>query len=373
MPSVSVIVPIYNGVDFLPAFFASLGAALPEGAQLILIDDGSEEPVWDTVPEFGRADSVMRIQNETNLGYCASVNQAFAAATGEIVVQLNTDLILESECIGAMIDLISRKRQVGIVGSKLIFPTTGLIQHAGMAFGIHTKLHTFWEMPASHPLCSKTREVQMVTGATATMTRRTLDLIGPFDETYYNHNEDIDHCLQAVRHGLRNFVCADSVAYHWRHASGPARFAGVTPAEAVFWTRWGKSFETDLGDFVDEAVDYAMSQSPELGDAPCEIVDLSRGPDQPIVLESLRRYWPDLDERFRAFRQTGNAAKRLHLPLLLPHWMIEEPRPFVYVVDSYRELEENQLWFARRRNVVEDELIVDLRAAALRASELSPR
>ena len=364
---------MFNGVSFLPEFFASLAPALPEGTQLILIDDGSEEPVWDTVPEFGRAESVLRIQNERNLGYCASVNQAFTAATGEVVVQLNTDLILDPGCIRAMVGLISREKQVGIVGSKLIFPTTGLIQHAGMAFGNHTKLHTFWEMPASHPLCNKTREVQMVTGATATMTRRVLDLIGPFDEAYYNHNEDIDHCLQAGRRGLRNFVCADSVAHHWRHASGPARLAGVTPAEAVFWTRWGNSFETDLDRFVDEAVDHAISQASDLADAPVEVLDLSRGADQPIALASLRRHWPALDERIRSFRQTGNAAERLRLPLLLPHWMVEEPRPFVYVVDSYRELEENQLWFARRRSVVKEELIVDLRAAALLASELPSR
>ena len=54
MPQVSVIVPIFNGVAFLPAFFESLDAALPHGSQVILVDDGSTEPIWDTVPPLGR-------------------------------------------------------------------------------------------------------------------------------------------------------------------------------------------------------------------------------------------------------------------------------------------------------------------------------
>ena len=62
-------------------------------------------------------------------------------------------------------------------------------------------------------------------------------------------------------------------------------------------------------------------------------------------------------------------SERLRLPLVLPHWIADEPTPFIYLVDRYRELEENELWFVNRRRVVNDELIVDLTGAALRTSE----
>lgn len=370
MPRVSVIVPLFNGVEFLPAFFASLQGALPAGSQLIFIDDGSTQPVWETVPEFAGAESIIRLRNEENFGYCVSVNRAFPLATGEVIVQLNTDLIFEPDCIDAMVDLIEREDRVGIVGSKLIFPTTGLVQHVGMAFGNYTKSHIFLELPAAHPLCCKTRAMQVVTGATAAMTRHVLDKVGPFDERYFNHNEDIDHCLLARRHGFRNFICADSVAHHWESQSGPARFAGVEAAEGLFWSKWGTEFESDLGLFVDEGLDHALGEAPHLEGLPFEILDLSRGADQPIVLNSLRRRWPGVETRVRHFRQAGNPSSRLRLPLLLPHWVAEEPTPFIYLVDRYRELTENERWFSGRRHAVEDELIVDLTGAALRTSEL---
>lgn len=371
MPRVSVIVPLFNGIAFLPAFFDSLSAALPDDTQLVLVDDGSTEPVWDVVPEFDKAGAVVRLQNDTNLGYSVAVNRGFKAATGELIVQLNTDLILEPRCITAMVDLIAREERVGIVGSKLVFPTTGLVEHVGMAFGNHTKPKFFFELPARHPLCAKTRELQIMTGATVAMTRRVLDRLGPLDESYFNHNEDIDHCLLAVKHGLRNFVCAESVAHHWRSHSGPARFARRAASEAMLWSRWGGGYEVDLGRFVDEALDHLLLETPELDGFPFEVLDLSRGADRQIVLERIGRRWPGADARVRDYRQMNNPAEQLRLPLLLPHWVPAEPTPFLYLVDGYRELEENALWFETRSQIVTEEVIVDLKGVAVTTSEVS--
>lgn len=371
MPRVSVIVPIFNGISFLPSFFESLEAALPDDSQLILVDDASTEPVFDSAPHRVGVEPVVRLRNDRNLGYSVAVNRGFGVATGEIVVQLNTDLVLEPNCIHAMIELIQREKDVGIVGSKLIFPTTGRVQHVGMAFGNYSQRHVYYEVRSTHPLCAQTREVQITTGATVAMTRRVLDQLGPLDEGYFNHNEDIDHCLRAIQRGLRNFMCADSVAHHWESASGPARFAQIESSEAAFWSTWGHHHDVDLGTFVDEAVDHVLNEMPHLASMPFEILDLSRGADESILLERLSRRWPDAGARVRHFRQTNNPSDRLSLPIVLPHWIGEEPTPFIYLVDRHRELEENALWFARRRLVVEDELVVDLNATVLHASEVS--
>lgn len=370
MPQISAVIPIFNGSAFLPAFFESLNPALPAGAEVILIDDGSTEPVWDVVPTFPSSCNVIRLRNEMNLGYSVAVNRGFAAATGEIVVQLNTDLVLDVACITAMVELIAHQEGVGVVGSKLVYPTTGLVQHVGMAFGDHTKIHIYKDLPAAHPLCQPTRELQIVTGATVATTRRVLEQLGPLDEGYFNHNEDLEHCLLAVKHGLRNFMCADSIAHHWESHSGPARFAQTKTSDAIFWSRWGASIATDLGRYVDEAVDSLLSQRPDVEDLTFDLIDLSRGIDRAILIQRLDARWPDLDARVRHYRQLNNPIAPLSLPLLLPHWVVAEPVPFIYLVDSYRELEDNTLWFRNRASVVEDELIADLTGVVVHVSEL---
>jgi GT2 family glycosyltransferase len=373
LPRVSAIVPIFNGVAFLPAFIESLSAALPAGSQLILVDDASTEPVWDTVPEMPGVESIVRLVNDSNVGYSAAVNRGFGVATGDIVVQLNTDLILEPDCVTAMVDLIDREERVGIVGSKLVYPTNGLVEHVGLSFGSLTKHRIFWQLPAAHPLCSRTRELRIVSGATVAMTRRVLDRLGPLEEQYFNQNEDLEHCLLAAKQGLRNFACAESVAHHWRSHSGPARFARIAASDSLFWSRWGSECEPDLGRFVDEGLDHVLAEAPQLAERPFQLLDLSRGVDQPIVLDRLRLRWPDIEADVRNFRQMNNPSDRLWLPLLLPQWVRAEPTPFVYLVDAYRELEENALWFEGRRRVVEDELVVDLNGVAARPSDLWPR
>jgi GT2 family glycosyltransferase len=372
VPSVSVIVPIYNGLAHLPAFFESVVRALPPGSQVILVDDGSTQPVFDCVPDMPGASEVLHLRNEHTLGYCVAVNRAFELATGEIIVQLNTDLVLQPECITAMVDLIARERNVGIVGSKLIYPTTGLIQHIGMAFGNHIHRHIYMELPADHPLCLRTREMQFQTSATAAMTRRVLNRIGPLDEAFFNANDDLDHCLKAHEAGFRNFTCAESVAHHWESRSGPARFARAQAAEGLFWTRWGNRHEVDLGRFVDEALDDLLDHNADMAEVPFEILDLSRGQDQSIILDCLAHRWTGIQQRVRSYRQFGNDATQIHLPLVLPHWVAAEPTPFVYLVDRYRSLAENRLWFANRRQVVTEELVVDLTGVSLRTSEAFP-
>lgn len=372
MPTVSVIVPIYNGLAYLPAFFGSLVDALPAGSEVILVDDGSTQPVFDAVPEMPRAGAVMQLRNERNGGYCVAVNRAFAMATGEIIVQLNTDLVLERDCITTMIDLIEAERNVGIVGSKLLQPTTGRVQHIGMAFGDHSHKHIYMDLPADHPLCKRTREVQFQTSATAAMTRTVLERIGPLDEGFYNANDDLDHCMKALHAGFRNFTCAESVAHHWESQSGPARFAGEKVAEALFWARWGGRHAVDLARFVDEALDHLLDEHPVLGEMPFHVLDLTRGGDQPLVFACLAARWPGLAERSRSHRQVAIADTRIRLPLVLPHWIATEPVPFIYMVDRHRELEDNSLWFEGRRRVVDEEVVVDLSGVLLPTSEAFP-
>lgn len=369
----SVIVPIFNGVAYLSSFFESLRVALPEGSELILVDDGSTEPVFDVIPDFDATIEVSRLSNGSNLGYCVAVNRGFRSATGDIIVQLNTDLVLDPHCITAMIDLIQDQRDIGIVGSKLVFPTTGLVQHMGMAFGHYSTIPIYLALPPTHPLCQRTREVQIMAGATVGMTRQVWDRIGPLDERYFNSSEDIDHCLRASQEGLRNFVCAESVAHHWESLSGPARYARIESSDALFWSTWGSRYEVDLGKFVDEALDHVFGQAPGLETTPFEILNLSRGANDSIVVESLARRWPGIDQRVRSFRQMNNSSESLWLPLILPHWVGAEPRPFIYLVDHYRDLKENVLWFETRHRLVGDELVVDLNAVALHTSEIAHR
>jgi GT2 family glycosyltransferase len=370
MPSISVIVPLFNGIRYLPYFLHSLAEAVPRNAEVIFVDDGSTEPVLDAITNELPVKSVIKLRNERNGGYSVAVNRGFAQATGEVVLQLNSDLVLEPHSIQAMLDLIDRTPKVGIVGSKQVFPTTGVLRHIGIAFGRKSIRHIYQGLPANHPLCCRTRKMQLVSGATVAMTRKVLEEIGPLDEDYYNTQENFDHCMKAHARGYENYTCAESVVYHWVSQSGPARFARVEEGDALFWSAWGAKRTVDLDVFVDEALNHVVACQPDFSRYDFEPLSLCRGPDESILLEQLERRWKNISAKIHRTNAFNSAHSTLWLPMELPYRAMMNPTPYVYLVDHFSELAENRMWFEARHRIVETELIIDTGGSALTSHEL---
>ena len=370
MPTISIVVPIFNGSHYLPYFLESLAKAAPHDAELIFVDDGSSEPVLDLIPDDFPAASVTKLRNERNRGYSVAVNRGFACAKGDILVQLNTDLVLDGSCIEAMVDLIGTSPKVGVVGSKQIFPTTGLLRHIGMAFGTRRHRHIYSGMPANHPLCCKTRVMQIVSGSTVAMSKQVLADIGPLDERYYNTRENLDHCLKAHVLGYRNYTCADSVTYHWVGQSGPARFARAEEDNALFWAEWTARRSVDLNRFVDEALDHLIGIHPQLLDYRFEPLSLCRSCDESILLDCLEQTWKGAGAKIHHTRVLNSAHSKLWLPMELPYRAMMNPSPYIYLVDRVGQLSENRMWFEARSRIVESEVVMDTTAVVITTSEL---
>jgi GT2 family glycosyltransferase len=370
MPSLSIIVPIFNGMRYLQYFLNSLAEALPSQAELIFVDDGSNEPVMEMIPSDFPAASVIKLQNERNQGYSVAVNRGFLAASGDILVQLNSDLIMDRNCITAMVELIEKTPKAGVVGSKQLFPTSGLLRHIGMAFGQRRHRHIYSGMPADHPLCCKTREMQIVSGSTVAMSRKVLEDIGPLDERYYNSRENLDHCMRAHVRGYVNYTCAESITYHWIGQSGPARFSRVEEDGALFWAEWMPLRLVDLDRFVDEALDHLLNNQPQLLDFKFEPLDLCRSVDKAILLERLERRWSGITSKTHHTRIFNSSHTKIWLPMELPHRAMLNPAPYVYLVDRISQLSENRMWFENRRRIVKSELVMDTTAVVMTVKEL---
>lgn len=84
---ISIITPWRNGVADLLADYA----AATEGAQIVTVDNGSDPADADALRAFTEPRGVY-LRNEANAGFAAANNQGYAAATGDIIVFLNSDI-----------------------------------------------------------------------------------------------------------------------------------------------------------------------------------------------------------------------------------------------------------------------------------------
>ena len=88
MPRVSVVMPVYNGEDYLAEAVDSIINQKFEDFELLIIDDGSTDRTPDIIKEFVAKDSRVRyIQNEKNLGLSQTLNKGIKEAQGQYIAQ----------------------------------------------------------------------------------------------------------------------------------------------------------------------------------------------------------------------------------------------------------------------------------------------
>lgn len=92
----SIVVPIYNEEDNIPALHASISGALATTSlayEIILVDDGSSDNSFSLLKNIARDDQRVKvIRFRRNFGQTAAMAAGFDAASGRVVVPMDGDL-----------------------------------------------------------------------------------------------------------------------------------------------------------------------------------------------------------------------------------------------------------------------------------------
>jgi hypothetical protein len=193
--------------------------------EVILVDDQS---IDETVLASAIIGGLGVLRNERNLGFVGSVNAGAAIAKGKYLLLLNNDTEVRSGWLNELHDTLERDAEIGVVGSKLLFPN-GTLQECG---GIVWRLGDGWnygrDMDPNLPQFRHLRDVDYVSGA-ALMVRRTVwDEVGGLSEEYAPaYYEDADICFKARAAGHRVVVQPAPVVVHHEGISVGRDVSGV--------------------------------------------------------------------------------------------------------------------------------------------------
>jgi GT2 family glycosyltransferase/glycosyltransferase involved in cell wall biosynthesis len=248
MPRASIVIPIYEMAGLLTACLASLEADGLDDIELILVDNASTESRMTTLLRDWD-DRAVVLRNAVNTGFATGCNQGAAAATAPVVVFLNSDTEVRPGWIEPLIESASEPG-AGMVGARLLYPD-GRVQHAGMALSDGMQpLHLHQRVPGDHPAVTRTRELQLVTGACCAIDRALFAEHRGFDTDYTNGYEDVDLCLRLIRDGRRNIYRGDSVVVHHESMS-PGRADLESQNAVLFRTRW-QGWRSDFAELLAE-------------------------------------------------------------------------------------------------------------------------
>ena len=127
LPKVSIITPVFNGVDYISQTLDSIvNLNLNVSYECIVINDGSSDNSLDVISAY--ADQV-RVFTQNNIGEAATINRALNLAWGEYVLVVNADdPLLDGRLLELATDILDRDSSV-----VAVYPNWKVIDQDGNA------------------------------------------------------------------------------------------------------------------------------------------------------------------------------------------------------------------------------------------------
>jgi GT2 family glycosyltransferase len=228
VPRITVVIPNWNGKEFLEVCLPSLRKQEFEDFEVIVVDNGSEDGSREFVEaNFPEARFILLGKNR---GFSAAANTGVRASGSELVALLNNDTRQEAGWLSALARAADSHPEAGSFASRMLdLHDPGLLDGAGDALRKSGLPYRIGHGERDRGQYDEPRHIFGACAAAALYRREMLDEIGAFDEDFFAYCEDGDLSFRAQLAGYRCLYAPDAVVYHVGSASsGGKRSATAT-------------------------------------------------------------------------------------------------------------------------------------------------
>lgn len=113
--TVSIIIPIYNIQEYIKPCLESVLGQTYNDIEVILINDGSSDDSGSICDSYANQDDRVRVIHQNNLGVSAARNKGLAATTGEYIMFVDGDDMIDTNMVAYMLDKVSTNSNCTLV------------------------------------------------------------------------------------------------------------------------------------------------------------------------------------------------------------------------------------------------------------------
>jgi GT2 family glycosyltransferase/glycosyltransferase involved in cell wall biosynthesis len=244
-PRVSIILVTYNQFEYTKKCLESIKKHTGFIYEIILVDNASAD---DTVKQVKTHYPEIRvIENETNLGFPAAVNQGITASLGDYALILNNDTIVTAGWLEGLLEAAEEDESVGLTG-PVSNSVSGVQIDREAAYSTIEEMHKY-----AAAVRGKNRNERFafprIAFLCALIKRKVVNAIGGLDERFSPGNfEDDDFCLRAQLAGFKTVINKGVFIHHFGSksfkAGGEQEYAERLRVNGEkFAEKWGGSPE----------------------------------------------------------------------------------------------------------------------------------
>ncbi|MEX2130293.1 MAG: glycosyltransferase [Pseudohongiellaceae bacterium] len=214
---VSIILVFFNKAELSYLCLKSILAHAGSNYEVVIIDNASTD---ESVLLCSRIKGARISRNSENAGFVHAVNQAVQLATGETLLLLNNDAVLEPDSVEAALKTLNSRDDVGAVGG-MIRLLDGKLQEAGSIIWDDGSCVGYGRgNDPEQPEYMFQREVDYCSGAFLMFNRELFAKMGGFDEAFAPaYYEESDFCIRLKKQGYKVIYEPRARITHYEFAS----------------------------------------------------------------------------------------------------------------------------------------------------------
>ncbi len=209
----------YNGERYLEESLGSVIAQRGKFKEILLIDNASVDKSLEIVNERFPGVKVVKLGN--NLGPGAARNVGFKTASGDLILFMDNDVYLSSDCTDRLLKAIGDNPLAAVAMPRVLYADRrDLIQYDGADshfLGFMT-LHNVNQAVSS--AANTNRKISSLVTACFLVDRRKWDGGDPFDDSFIFNYEDHDFGLRTRIRGYEVLSVPSACCYHGEGTDG---------------------------------------------------------------------------------------------------------------------------------------------------------
>ena len=220
LPSVTVAILNYNGLEHLAGCFSSLADIdyPPERLELVLLDNASTDGSVAYVK--GHYPKVRVVVSSQNVGFAGGNNLAAREATGRYIVFLNNDMRVEAQFVRHLVKAVQSAPDVVCAGAKILNWDGSRLDFAGSAADFAGHAYQFGlGQPLTHDTYTEMQPTLYACGGAMIVEREVFLRVGGFDENHFIYYEDLDLGWRLWVLGYEVVFAPDALVNHRHHGT----------------------------------------------------------------------------------------------------------------------------------------------------------